>query len=306
MHSFIIRLALLGVLLLSAAQAMAQAPGSGPWSFRIEGGFAVQSDADLKDEAGAFSVDRTFVGAAVDYTWDYRNAIGVSVGGGESDYDFEDFAGFTEIGPWGEIEDTRASISGRFGFGEKGIGFLIPTIRFNGEKGADSGDSSTWGLFAGAAWIIDKDLTIGPGFGVFSRLEDSTRFFPILIVDWNISERWNLSTGRGLAASQGPGLTLTFQASKAFSLGLAGRYEENQFRLDDEGEAPGGVGRDKSLPLVLTAAWEPNRTVRVALLAGLEFAGKLKLEDESGQTITEHKYDPAPVYGATFEFRFGN
>ncbi len=306
MRSLIIRLALLGALLSSAAHVLAQEAGNSPWNFRLEGGFAVQSDTDLKDETGAFSVDRTFVIAGLDYMWDFRNSIGVSVGSGRTDYVFEDFAGFTDPGPWGEIEDTRASISGRFAFGDRGIGFLIPTIRFNGEKSVDSGDSRTWGLFAGAAWRIDKDLTIGPGIGVFSRLESSTRFFPFLIIDWNISERWNLSTGRGLAASQGPGLTLTFQAGKAWSLGLAGRYEENEFRLDDEGEAPGGVGRDQSFPLVLNAAWEPNRSVRLAVFAGLEFAGKLKLEDESGQAIVEYKYDPAPVYGATFEFRFGN
>ena len=90
------------------------------------------------------------------------------------------------------------------------------------------------------AWRINEDLTVGPGIGVFDRIEDSTRVFPILLIDWNIRERWNLSTGRGLAASQGPGLTLSYNLSPAWSFGLSGRYEEVQFRLDDEGPAPGG------------------------------------------------------------------
>ena len=127
--------------------------------------------------------------------------------------------------------------------------------------------------------------------------------FPILLIDWNFGERWNLSTGRGLAASQGPGLTLGYQLSEQWRLGVAGRYEDIQFRLDENGSTPGGVGEDRALPLVFTAAWEPSRAVRIGMFAGVEFGGELTLYDAAGNTLESREYDTVPVYGATIEFR---
>jgi hypothetical protein len=40
------------------------------------------------------------------------------------------------------------------------------------------------------------------------------------------------------------------------------------------------------------------------LFAGVEFEGRLKLKDENGDTLIESDYDPAAIFGGTFEFRF--
>ena len=301
MPRYLFRLAAASLLCAFSATLPAQAPPASPWSFNIQGGLAFQQESDFEDSEGDFSVDRFFVSAGLDYRWDFRNSLGVSIGGGESDYSF---SGLDGEAPWGTIENRRVSLSGRFGFGETGSIFVIPTLRFNGESGASSSDSRSWGLLGGVAWRINEDLTVGPGIGVFDRIEDSTRVFPILLIDWNITERWNLSTGRGLAASQGPGLTLSYTINPAWSLGLSGRYEEVQFRLDNQGPAPGGVGTDQSLPLVLSAAWDPGSTVSLSVFAGMEFGGELELKDVSGQVVSEREYDSAPIFGATFEFTF--
>lgn len=290
--------------LLYSLSVPAQQQQPGPWSFNIEGGGAHQTEVDLKDDTGGFAVDRWFLGAGVTYSWDARTSFGASIGGGRSIYEFNDLTGFGGGEPWGTIEDSRLSATGRFGFGDKGVVFIIPTIRINGEKGASNSDSRTYGLFAAVAWRLNADLTIGPGIGAFSRLEDGTRFFPILAIDWNISERWNLSTGRGLASSQGPGLTLSYKLNEDWSLGLAGRYEDLEFRLDDEGPAAGGLGRDQSFPLMLNATLTPNSKINLSIFAGLEFGGKLKLKDAQDIVVEESKYDPAPIFGGTFEFRF--
>jgi len=113
-----------------------------------------------------------------------------------------------------------------------------------------------------------------------------------------------LSTGRGLASSQGPGLTLSYKLNEDWSLGVAGRYEDLEFRLDDKGVAAGGVGRDQSFPLVFTAELTPNKKINLSVFAGLEFGGKLKLRNALDILVEESKYDPAPIVGGTFEFRF--
>ncbi|MBT8076556.1 MAG: transporter, partial [Gammaproteobacteria bacterium] len=115
---------------------------------------------------------------------------------------------------------------------------------------------------------------------------------------------WNLSTGRGLAASRGPGLTLSYKLNDDWSLGLAGRYEDQEFRLDDKGVAPGGIGRDQSVPLVFNASLTPNSKLNFNVFAGVEFAGKLKIKDADDVVVEESKYDPAPIFGATAQIRF--
>lgn len=299
-------LALVFIASLFACQSLAaQAPpAQSPWVFKIDGGAAHQSEVDLKDVEGAFAVDRWFVSAGVDYGWSLRDSVGVSIGGGRSTYEFDEETYPGGDAPWNKIEDQRIAFTGRFGFGETGSLIIIPTVRYYGEDGASSSDSQTYGLFAAAFWRISETLTIGPGIGVFSRLEDSTRVFPILAIDWDISERWNLSTGRGLAASQGPGLTLSYQLNPNWSFGLTGRYEDIEFRLDDEGVAPGGIGRDRSLPLVLSAQLDPNPKISLSAFIGVELGGNLTLMDQFDVEIQESDYDPAPLFGATFEFRF--
>ncbi len=290
--------------LFFAMPVNAQQRQSGPWFFKIDGGGVHQSEADLGDSSGGFAVDRWFVSAGVNYAWSQRDSIGISLGGGQANYDFNDQSGFGGGAPWNKIDDTRVTLTWRFGFGDTGSVFIVPALRFNGENDASASDSRTYGLYAAAAWRLRDNLTIGPGIGIFSRLENSTKFFPILAIDWDISDRWNLSTGRGLAASQGPGLTLSYQLNEDWSLGLAGRYENVEFRLDNKGVAPGGVGRNQSIPLVFTAELKPTEKLNLSVFTGLQFNGKLKLKDAMGDLMQESDYDPALLFGATFEYRF--
>jgi len=291
-------------LMVISMPAMAQTQDTGPLVFKVDGGVVHQSDTDLTDGGGSFAVDRWFVSGGIDYVWDERTSLGFSIGGGKSNYEFDDLTGLAGGMPWGDIEDSRASITGRFGFGKSAVVLISPTIRSNGEDGADSGDSTTYGVFAAVAWRLNKNLTIGPGVGVFTRLEDSARIFPVLAIDWDISDRWNLSTGRGLASSQGPGLTLSYELNEDWSFGFAGRYEDIEFRLDDEGPAAGGIGRDQSFPLVAVATLKPNSMLALSVFTGLELGGSLRLKDAQDITVEESDYDPAPLFGATFEFRY--
>jgi len=290
--------------LLHAMPAAAQSQQQSPWVFKINAGGAHQSEADLKDSTGGFSNDRWFVSGSVDYGWSQRDSIGLTVGGGQTNYDFNENTEFGGGAPWNKIDDSRVSLTGRFGFGETGTVFIIPTLRLNGEKDTSSSDSRTFGLFAAMTWRVNSSLNIGPGIGIFSRLEDSTKFFPMLAIEWDISDRWNLSTGRGLASSQGPGLTLTYKLNQDWSFGLSGRYEDVEFRLDDEGPAAGGVGRDQSMPMVFRANLKPNEKLSLTVFAGIEFGGKLKLKNSLDIIVDESKYDPAAIFGAAFEYRF--
>jgi len=292
-------------LLAQAGLAPAAQAQQSPWQFTADLAGVHQSESDLDGGQGTFAMDRWFAAAGVNYGWDARHSIGLTLAGGRSTYEFDPGTAQVNAYPWEEVDESRVTVTARFPLSERVTGFVIPTLRWNAAAAAGSGDSSTWGVYAAAAWWLNENLTLGPGLGVFSRLDDNARIFPILVVDWNITQRWNLSTGRGLAASRGPGLTLAYRINPWWSLAVAGRYEDLEFRLADNGAAPGGVGRHQSFPLVVSASLTPEGGKgSLNLFLGAELGGKLSTRDAFEATLAESNYDPALIAGVTLNLSF--
>ena len=276
------------------------AASESPWVWTVDAATVHQGNVDFEQEDGAFSFDRWYLSAGVDYLWDRRTSLGFAMGGGRSNYDF-DLPSGTE--PWDEIEDLRFSLAARFPINDRATALIRPSYRINREQGASTGASGTYGLLAGVSWRLNDRLTIGPGLAVIEQLEESANVFPIVLIDWQINERWSLSTGRGVAASEGPGLTLARTLNDDWSLKLSARYEDIDFRLNDSGAAPGGVGRDRAVPLFLAADWNPNPGLSLSLFAGAEFAGALILDDADGRRVSRADYETAYLLGATLRVR---
>jgi hypothetical protein len=196
----------------------------------------------------------------------------------------------------------------RFRVGQSASVFIAPQARWDYEKDASMSDGFTYGALAGVSWRINENLAIGPGFGAFTQLEDSgVDVFPALLIDWQISDSWNMTTGSGLGATEGPGLTLNYQLDESLSFSLAWRYERIRFRLDDDGVAPEGVGEDENFPVVLSMQYDPNPNFSLAVFAGAKFDGKLTIENSSGREIDREAYDmvdTVPIFGFAARWRF--
>jgi hypothetical protein len=289
----------LAILATTNAANAQTASDQGPLFFTLEGLYAHQADTDLEDD-GSFSVDRTYLGAGIAYRFNDSSILGISMSTGRLDYDF-DMAGSV---PWGTIETTTLSVAFRTR-SERISWFVAPTLRYTSEQGAMRSEGETYGLFAGASWILSDRLRIGPAFGVFSELEGGgATAFPAVLVDWDITDQWNLSTSSAIGASRGPGLSLTYAPNDTLRLGLTGRFEETRFRLNDEGPAPGGVGEDRGFPLVVSLGYEPGPWASLNAFAGVELGGRLRLEDAAGQLVSQQEYDPAPIFGVQARFAF--
>ena len=181
--------------------------------------------------------------------------------------------------------------------------FLSPTLRFTAESGADLGDSIQGGGFAGFSYRFSDRLTLGPGIGTVTQIEDSASVFPVILIDWKITDRLSLSTGRGTGATLGPGLALNWRASRQCGLFLGGRYERLRFRLADQGAAPHGVGEDRAFPIFGGINFTLNRRFQLGLIGGFELGGELSLDDEGGNSVVKESYDPAPFIGLSFSLR---
>ena len=290
----------LAILALSLASQPSFAQQRLGWVYQIDGLAAYQSDADLS-EGGDFSASRAFLRATALYNVDGGTSVGLSASIGRFDYDFSQ----AENQPWEDIRDIRISVPVRFRVGETASVFVSPQIRWDYQSGVDASDGRTYGVFAGIAWRLSENLTIGPAFGAFSQIEDdNVDFFPALLVDWDINDRWNLNTGSGIGATQGPGLTLGYALNDKMTLALSARSERIRFRLDDTGLAPNGVGEDKSVPVVVSFGYNPNPGVSLNVFAGAELDGRLTLDDANGTELSRQSYDTAPLLGVAFRARF--
>jgi hypothetical protein len=299
-----IRNALVASSLLVATAVGVQAQNAGAprtgWVTSVDG-LALYQGRSQMSEGGHMSASRAFLRVGGMYLTGQGASAGVSISSGKLDYDFD----VPGEDPWGGVNDLRLSAPIRFRAGDRANVFIVPSLRWDYQDGAKASDGQTWGVFGGVSWRVNDSLSIGPAFGAFSKLQDSQpEVFPALLINWKISQRLALATGQSAGATQGPGLSLSYQVSDVVSLSLAGRYESLRFRLDDTGVAPGGVGQDRSMPVVLTLDWKPKPFIRASVFAGAEFNGQVQLEDNSGVTLSEQDYETAPVAGFAFRLRF--
>ncbi|MGD9031527.1 MAG: hypothetical protein PVH02_02620 [Desulfobacteraceae bacterium] len=276
--------------------------GNTGWSTFLRGGYLHQFKTDI-DNGGDFSVDRFFVQGGVTYSPQIQRSVSLALGYGYNGYDFSGSGGFGALQPWSNINSYRISTPVRWGFDDKWTLFFIPTLRFTAESGADLDDAAQGGGFAGFSYRFSDRLTLGPGIGALTQIEDSASVFPVLLIDWKITDRVSLKTGRGTGATLGPGLALDWRASEKWSLSLGGRYEKLRFRLDEQGLQPNGVGEDRSFPIFAGINYTHSRRFQVSLVGGVEVGGKLSVYDRDGNEIVRESYDPAPFIGLAFSLR---
>lgn len=226
--------------------------------------------------------------------------VSFSGGYGQDDYNF----GSLGVEPWNNIDNVRVGLFSRWTHTDKWATFVALSARAYGETDADFSRAITGAAFGGASYRFSDRLSLGPGLGVVGQLEDNPSFFPIILVDWDITERLNLSTGGGLAATGGPGLTLTYQISRHWQCGLGGRYERKRFRLADRGLAPEGVGEDRGIPLYGSVGYVLYPGTQISVLLGVTLDGRIKAEDENGTTLYHAEYDDAMFAGLSLGVRF--
>ncbi len=312
-------LILLSLLPLQAAIAQPDGPpptgdpsGGPPWAgdddalmrFVLRGGYVHQLDSNL-DGGASFSVNRFYIQPGVEIRPAPKINLILSAG---YSYDGYNFNGLTGLGgaadPWDDMHTLRFSAFLRWDIGEKWTVFALPTIRIAAESGADIDRALQGGGFVGFSYALSDRLSIGPGIGALTQIEDSTSVFPVLLINWRITDELALRTGRGVGASQGPGLVLDWQFTQQWALLFGGRYEKQRYRLSKSGPVPDGVGEESSIPIYGAISWRPSRNVEVSFIGGVNFAGALKLDDRSGNRIASADYDPAGFLGLVARFRF--
>ncbi len=284
--------------LLLPNSVMADSKRTSTWRNTLTAAYAWQGETNL-DEGSNFSVNRGVLDFRTSTRLGQRWFAGFSIGYGEDRYRFSNTMG--SLSPWEDIRTLQFGVPLRYMANERWTLFGLPILRYSAERDASLDEGREYGLLTGASYRVSDRLTIGPGFGAFKGIGNEDDLFPVLFVNWRITETLSLETGRGLAATRGPGLSIKWRPSDKWELGLAARYEKYRFRLAD---SAGSIGQDKSVPIIATASWQWTRTLRLSALAGFETSGNLRIEDGDGNFIAQQTYSTAPIAGLVAALQF--
>lgn len=277
---------------------LAESRPAGGWRHTLTAAYAWQGTSDLADQ-GSFSVDRGVLEYRLATRLGKRWFAGFSAGYGEDRYRFEDTP--TGFAPWQDIRSLQFGLPLRYQAGNQWTLFGIPILRYAAEDNVSLNQGREFGLIAGASYRYSDKLTIGPGLGAFKGIGNEDDLFPVLFINWRMTETLSLETGKGLAATRGPGLALRWRPDRKWNFSFAARYEKYRFRLDN---AADGIGEDKSVPVIATASWQSTSGLKLSALAGIETAGVLRLENSDGDFVTDQSYSTAPVAGLVASFSF--
>ena len=291
----------------AAAVASSQETGA-PSSPERDPGLSVsasymhQFDTGL-DSSGEFRVDRFFFRG----DWKKRQsetlALGIGINYDFNDYSFSDTA-LNPIGnPWNQVHTLNLSVSSLFTLDKNWKVFVAPSVGIAAESGADWGDAMVYGGIVWTTYRFSPSLALGLGAGLFSKAEEVTAF-PVIVIDWKISDRVRLSNPLHPGPTGPAGLEVSYAFDGGSTVAVGGAYRSLRFRLDDSGTVPGGVGEDKAFPLWARFSTKLGTAGTLNFQGGAMVGGKMALEDSNGNELADERYDASPFVAATLSFKF--
>jgi hypothetical protein len=290
-------------LALTAAPVAAQAPGTGLQSFfSITPVYQGKAGLEGGGEYGAYS---TILRAGLSTGFGSGHRAGLTFNYDYADNSFDEPTAFLGgRAPWGDIKRYGVAAPLIFNLGDGWGLSAVPSVDWIRENGADEGESLNWGAIVSVNRVFADRNRIGFGLGAFRRIDD-TGVFPLILVDWKLSERWRLVNPLPAGPTGPAGLELDYRCDSDWNLGVGAAWRSTRFRLSSTGPVPNGIGEERGAPVFLraTRGLAPGATLN--LYAGMIFAGQLRVEDPSGFTAERAvDLDPAPLLGATISARF--
>ena len=123
-------------------------------------------------------------------------------------------------------------------------------------------------------------------------------------MDWRFNERWRLSNPFEADALGPAGLELTYSFNNRWHLGGGGVYRSFRFRLNNEGVAPNGVGKNQGIVSFLRLRRAVPSGLEVDFYAGAVLNGELELKDSDGDAVASSDYNTAPFAAVTLSVAF--
>jgi len=261
-----------------------------------------EGDTDL-DRGGEFSVRGVVLRAGASREFGAGNRAGLTFNYDYFDDSFSNPTAFVGIAPWNNVQRYGVTAPLSFALNDGWTLGVAPSVDWFKENGANTGDSMVWGASVSAIKAFGDGNRLGLGIAAFAHIEE-TQVFPVLIVDWRLSDRWRLVNPLATGPSGPAGLELDYRFDNDWSVGIGGAYRVARFRLSDTGPVPNGVGEVTGVPIFLRATRTLSQPLTLSIYVGAVAQGRLRVEDPKGNLLREDDFDLAPLVGLTITGRF--
>lgn len=230
--------------------------------------------------------------------------VGLSVKYDVDDYDFKGLTEFGGLEPWNDVRRFGLGIPIFMRFESAWTVGLSPSVDWLQEYGADSSDSMTFGTPLMAFRNFSREKRLGLGAGVFRNVEDEWKVFPFIAVDWRFNEKWRVANPFEADVLGPAGLELSYTINQNWYMGAGGVYRKFRFRLDDEGLAPNGIGKNEGILTFVRLHRSGKNGLDLDIYVGATLDGKLELKNSDGEKLSSGDYDTAPFVAITLSGQF--
>lgn len=310
-HSIVFTAALFITTFMASSKAFAQNEEaeifSPEWAanirFSLYGGAMYQFETDLDDGDGEFAAIRGGLGITARTVFSEELSLSIR---GDYQINSYDFSGDTFAGGdlWDDIHTFSVGAIFDFEASDDWRLFAGPVLQFSFEGGAQGGEAITFGGVFGVAYRFSQNLTLGGGIGITSQLEDDMRFFPIFVVNWQITDQLALRNSPLIGAGSRDGLELVYAWDNRWEFAIGGGYYYNRFRIEGEAAYEDGIGEETGIPIWGRISHACTDNFKINIYGGVMAGGELRLEDEDGDGVANSDYDPAPFVGISGTYRF--
>ena len=291
-----------GIAAVLPSAALAQMPKPGETAVATSLSGVYQFDTDL-DHGGDFHFAAGIVSGSITRGITPEFSAGLKLRYDYEDWQFSQPARFGGSAPWSHLNAPGFTIDLKYAAAPDLVLGLSPVFGWSYESGAKVGDALTFGAIATATKVYSPSLVLGLGAGVIRQVNE-TKVFPLLIVRWQIDERWRIANPFPAGPAGGVGLELAYSPDERWDFAVGGSYRSTRFRLDDHGAGDAGVGAYRFYPLFARIARNFGPRTRVDLYAGVALGGHLSVTDTNGTTIAKDDYSAAPLLGLTLSHRY--
>ncbi len=283
--------------------ALAQQSSTNAIDFKLNTGYEHTFGTGI-DNGGDFDAGRFRIGVTGKTNLARDLDMSMHLGYEYSTYGFEGTTTFGGTEPWEDINTIDLGAIFTYNPANDWSLWTGPIFRFSSESGADFGDGFSGGGVGGMTLELSDDFIIGGGFGFVSRLEENPKLFPIIIIEWSLTDDLHLST-RGASRTLGKsGIELIYDVAPDWELAAGAAYETRVFRLDDEGTGPDGAGEQTGLPIWGRISYNMADNINIDFYGGMVVDGSMKIRNSLGVDIGHEDYETAGYVGISANIKF--